>query len=128
MTTSIAPASATTRSSPGSAAPPDTSLTIDRAGFERGGRDRRLGGVDAHGNRAVAGELPHHRQGATELFARVDGIGAGPGRLAADVEHRGAGAGQLEPVCDRRAGVDEAAAVGEGVGRDVHDPHERPPG
>ena len=70
--------------------PPDTSLTIDRAGFERGGRDRGLRGVDAHRRPPVRGELAHDRLGAAQLLGGVDRRGAGPGRLAADVEHRGA--------------------------------------
>ena len=65
------------------------------------------------------------REHAAELLGVVDRIGTGAGGLAADVEQVGAGGDQGEPVGDRGVGVEEAPAVGERVGRDVHDAHHR---
>ena len=80
------------------------------------------------GTPASAASAAHDRQDPAQLLVGVDRLGAGPGRLAADVEDRRAGRGQREAVRDRGVGVEVAAAVGEGVGRDVDDPHQRPPG
>ena len=72
-----------------------------------------------------ASQALDHRQHPAQLLGVVDRLGAGPGRLAADVEHVGARRHQREAVGDRGVGVEEAAAVGERVGGDVHDAHHR---
>ena len=99
-----------------------------RARLERRGRDGGLRGVDAHRDRGAGNQRAHDRKGAPELFIEVDGIGAGPGRLAPDIENGRPGSGQRQAVIHGRSGIGEAAAVGEGVGRDVDHAHERPPG
>jgi hypothetical protein len=58
-----------------------------------------------------------------EAFVEVTGA-AWSGRLAPDVEDGRTLLGQEDPVCHRRAGLEEAAAVGERVGGDVDDAHD----
>ena len=60
------------------------------------------------------------------FLGRIDGLGAGPGRLAADVDDVGALGDQRPAVGDGRLVVEVPAAVGERVGGDVeHAHHER---
>ena len=87
-----------------------------RARIERGAGDRRLRRVDAHGNRGLRRERPHHRQDPAQLFVVVDRLRSRARRLTPDVDHRRAGGGQREAVRDRGVGVEIAAAVGERVG------------
>ena len=54
-------------------------------------------------------------------------LGARAGRLAADVDDRGALGRQPAALRERGLGVEVAAAVGERVGRDVEDADERAP-
>ena len=64
-----------------------------------------------------------------DLLGGVDPAGAGPGGLAADVDEVGARRAQREAVRDGVVVVEEPAAVGERVGRDVEDAHHHaPPG
>ncbi len=61
-----------------------------RTGFQRGGRDRGLRRVDADGTprrRATSARTTGRTR--RSLFVGVDRFRAGPGRLTADVEHRG---------------------------------------
>ncbi len=93
------PASRTTRAMSGSASPPETSLTIVGAGGEGGLGDRGAGGVDAH-RHAGGGEVADDRQHPGDLGGGVDPLGAGPGRLAADVDQvRAVG---VQPRCRAR--------------------------
>ena len=116
------PASATSSAMFLSASPPLTSLT--RVAPALDGRLGHLGarGVDA-GPHAGGGELADHREHPPALLVGVDPVGAGPGRLAADVDVVGARGVHLQPVGDRGGRVGEAAAVGEGVRGDVEDAH-----
>ena len=92
------------------------------AGVERSGRHRRLRGVDRQA-RARAREALEDGHHAAQLLGLADRIGAGAGRLAADVEDRGALLDERPAVCDRGRRVEPSAAVGERVGGDVYDAH-----
>ena len=81
--------------------------------------------VDAHRHARLGGQALDHRQHPAQLLVGGHRLGAGPGRLAADVEQVGARGHEGQAVRDRGVGVEEAAAVGERVGRDVHDAHHR---
>lgn len=83
-------------------------------------------GVDGDGD-AFGGEAAHHGDDAFEFLGLVHAGGARAGRLAADVHQVGALGDQVEAALDGRRGVEEAAAVGEGVRGDVHDSHDRAP-
>ncbi|CAM5251520.1 hypothetical protein STENM223S_00285 [Streptomyces tendae] len=93
------------------------------------GRERLLGDGGAHGvdgdRDAFRDETADHRDDAPELLGLVDAGRAGAGGLAADVHQVGALGDQVEAVLDGRGGVEPASAVGEGVGGDVHDSHDR---
>jgi hypothetical protein len=93
-----------------------------RARVDRRRRDRGLRRVDRQ-PRAGAGQALEHRQHAAQLLGLAHGLGAGPGRLAADVEDRGALRDERVAVGDRGGRVQPLAAVGERVGRDVDDAH-----
>src|SRR5690606_22746964 len=94
-----------------------------RPGLQAGLGRLRVDGVDAeHG--AVGGERPHDGQHPVELDVDRDTLGAGTGRLPTDVEHVGALVEQQPPVRDGRVRLEPPPAVGEGVGRDVDDPHD----
>ena len=101
---------------------------VDQGGS---GRERLLGDGGAHGvdgdGDALRREAPDHRDDAPELLGLVDAGGAGAGGLAADVHQVRALCDQVQAVLDGRGGVEPASAVGEGVGGDVHDPHDRAP-
>ena len=104
-------------------------MTSVAPGRERGAGDGRLRGVDRDPGAGAGLQQPFdHRQHAPQLLVRATGSAPGPGRLAADVEDRGALLLQRKAVLDRRARVEEEAAVGERVGRDVDDAHEREAG
>ena len=69
-----------------------------------------------------------HRQHARELVVGADRRGAGPGRLAADVEDVGALRRPAARSARSRAPASmSAAAVGERIGRDVDDAHHARP-
>ena len=89
-------------------------------GGEGGGGAHR---VHTHPD-AAAREFPHDRHDAAKLLLGLDACGAGTRGLAADIEQVGAVGDELEPVRDRGIGVEPAAAVAEGVGRDVDDAHD----
>ena len=94
-----------------------------RARGDGGDGGRGVHRVDAD-DRAGRGEGCDDRQHPLLLDGGVDGRRAGPCRLAADVEHRGARRVQGQAVRDRRVGVEVAAAITERVRRDVDDPHD----
>ena len=98
-----------------------------RTGIHGRHRDRGLRRVDADGHVGLRRKARHDGDDAAELLGRVDGLGPGPGRLAAHVEEVGARVDQLETVLDRSTDVEEPATVGERVRSDVHDPHDQRP-
>ena len=97
----------------------------DRPGIQCRDRHRGLGRVDAHRNCGRGDERAHDPDDAAQLLGGVHRRRAGSGRLAADVEHRRTRGGERDAVLDRKVGVEEAAAVGERVRRDVHHAHHR---
>ena len=123
MTTYGTPAPATTAAMSGSARPPLTSLTSAGAGLER-----RVGHLGAH--RVDADHAPrpassaHDRADPAQLLVLGRALGAGPGRLATDVDQVGALGEQLQAVRDGGLGLEPLAAVGEGVGRHVDHAHD----
>ena len=91
---------------------------LDR-GFGHGG----VAGVDRYPD--VRGEGLDHRQHPAQLLGHVDGVGAGAGRLTADVDDVGTLGHQVEPVGHRRLGIEPAATVGERIRGDVEDAHDQ---
>ena len=73
----------------------------------------------------AAAEALDHRDGAVELLGGGHGLRARARGRSADVENRGALRHQLEAVLLRGVRVEEAPAVGERVGGDVDDAHDR---
>jgi len=71
----------------------------------------------------VLGQALDHRDDTAQFLLRGNRIRAGAGRFAADVDDLRAFVGQAQCVIDRRIGVGKPAAVGEGVGSGVDDPH-----
>ena len=108
--------------------PPDTSFTITAPASSAPAATDAFVVSMLTGTPVRGGELPHDRLRPAQLFVGSDRLGSRSGRLAADVEQRGTRGGQREPVGDRRLRVGEAATVGERVGCDVDDPHERTSG
>ena len=100
-----------------------------RAGLERGARRRPPSGVDADGHRAVGGERLDDGEHPAQLLVGSS-TGSAPGRVDSPPTSSSVGTrrDQLAAVRDGRVGIEEAAAVGEGVGGDVHDTHDRPRG
>ena len=96
-----------------------------RARLERGARDGGLGRVDADRHRAARRERPHDRHHPPQLLLERDRRGAGAGGLAADVEDVRALRREAQPVFHGGAGVEEGAAVREGVRGHVDDAHDR---
>ena len=74
-------------------------------------------------NHACRRQLRHHRLDPPQLLDRIDRIGSGTGRFAADVHQVGALLPKLETAPHRGVGIGITAPVGEGVGGDVEDPH-----
>ena len=64
------------------------------------------------GTRACGPQRLDHRQDAAAFLLGVDGRGAGPRRLAADVEDVGALGLEPQAMVDRGVGVEIAPAVG----------------
>jgi hypothetical protein len=95
-----------------------------RAGLERSARDLRVTGVDADREiRPGVAEPLDHRDHPADLLLERHGVRSRSGRLAADIDQVGALIGEASGVGDRILGVDEQAAVAEGVGGHVDDPH-----
>ncbi len=97
-----------------------------RPGVDRARRDRRAHRVDGH-EHPLGRERAHDGHDAPQLLLLVDAGGAGPGRLAADVDQVGALRDEIQTVLHRRCRVEPAAAVGEGVRGYVHHPHDGAP-
>ena len=91
-----------------------------RAELERAARDLGLRGVDRD-RRAVQRLEDGHD--AAQLLVDGDALGAGPRRLAADVEDRSALVEHPPARCGGSRRLEVDAAVREGVGRDVDDAH-----
>ena len=93
------------------------------AGVERGRGDGRLPRIDADRDPRGRRQAFDHRKHPAELLGFGHRVGTRTGRLAADVEHVGAGGHQRHAVRGRHLGVEVPAAVGEGVRGDVDDAH-----
>jgi hypothetical protein len=98
---------------------------VDDRGAPVEGGLRHLGFVGVDRNRDVgpASQAFDHRQDATQLLRRRNGLGPGPGRLPADVQPVSPPPRQLGPMFQRRRRVEIAAAVRKTVGRNIHDSH-----
>ena len=95
-----------------------------RAGGERGFHHRRAAGVDAD-RRAHRHAVLDRGDRALDLVAFPHRRRAGPRAFAADVDDRRAGLEHRRGVRLRLLGiVEELAAVGKAVGRDVEDAHD----
>ena len=82
-----------------------TDVVDDRCARGHGvSRDRGLVGVDRHRHATVTRQRFDDRQHASQFLAGVDGLGAGPRRLAANVQNVGAVGNHLQAIGDRRAG------------------------
>ena len=116
-------ASATSGAMFGSARPPDTSLTI-WAPFSSAACATSACMVSML--TVIPCPASSLMTGSTRAVSTrgVDAGGAGPGRLAADVDDGGAFGGQRQAVLDGAVTVEEQPPVGEGVVGDVHDPHD----
>ncbi|GAB7304549.1 hypothetical protein MAFF212519_24280 [Clavibacter michiganensis] len=90
---------------------------------DAGLRGRGAHGVDAHGD-PLRGELPHDGQHTPELLVGVHAEGARPGRLPAHVHEVGTRDDHPAGVRERVVEGEVAAAVAEGVGGRVEDPHD----
>lgn len=101
---------------------------VDEAGP---GGDGLFGHGGAHGvdadDDALGGERADHGQHPAQFLGLVHPGGAGAGGLAADVDQVGSGGHQVEAVLDGGLRVEPLPAVGEGVGRDIDDAHDRTP-
>ena len=106
MTTKPAPARATTSNMPGSLAGRDV-VHDGGARVERGRGDGRLAGVDADRDPARRRQALDDREHAAELLGFGHRIGTRAGRLAAHVEHVGAGGHQGQAVRGRQLGVED---------------------
>ena len=126
MSTHGTRAEATTAAMPGSASPAGHVVDQRRTRLDRRRSHRRAGGVDAH-RHPGRDQVGDHRQHPRGLRLGVDPLRAGSGGLAADVDEIGARRPQLEAVPDGVVVVEEPAAVGERVGRDVEDAQHRAP-
>ena len=93
------------------------------AGGQGAAGDLGLGRVDGDRHAGLGGQRLDHRQHPAQLLLDRDGLRAGPAGLAAEVEQVGPLGGQAAGVVDGALGAAEAAAVGEAVGRHVHDAH-----
>ncbi len=98
---------------------------VDQRGAcgRRRGHGSWIAGVDRH-RMAGRRETANHRQ-YTVLFLRRGGrFGAGPGRFAADVDDRRAGAGHRPGMGDCCIRGAECAAVGKTIRRHIDDAHQ----
>jgi hypothetical protein len=99
--------------------------TGDVVDHRRARRQRTLGDgravrVDADGY-ALGYEGLDDREDSPILFLDGDSLGAGASRLTTDVYEIGTLVREASALCDRVLEVEEAAAVGERIGRDVED-------
>ena len=98
------------------------------AGREREAHDLGVAGVDrdldAGQARPPVAQRLEHRPHARQLDLGCNGQRARPRRLAADVEDVRAAREQRLAMLDGARRIEEGAAVGEAVGRDVDDAHD----
>jgi hypothetical protein len=102
--------------------PPGHVVDEGGTGVERPFRNLGSHRVDRHRD-ALVDQAGDHRDDAAQLLLGVDAQRTGSRRLAADVDDVGTLGDELEPVLDGGVGVQPLAAVGEGVGGDIHHPH-----
>ena len=93
-------------------------------GVDRGAHHLGVAAVDRDQD-AARRERLDDRQDAADLLLRRDRRRARAGGFAADVDDVGAFGVQPLAVSDRRGRLEEAAAVGEAVGRDVDHAHDQ---
>ena len=124
ISTTPAPASATTRAISGSAPSAEMSLTIAAPASSARRATSALVVSTEIGTRGPGRERLDHREHPAQLLVE-SGPGPSPGRLdSPPMSSRSAPASiSATAVVDGRLGVGEAAAVGEAVGRRVDDPH-----
>ena len=126
MRTTPAPDSPSTSVMPGVAAAV-TSLTIS-APASRAARATSGFDVSIDTTAPPDDESLHNRDHPPQLLDGRHGLGAGPGRFAADVD-------QVRPQLDHllsgagcRSCVEMQATIREGIRGDVYHPHDQPPG
>ena len=96
-----------------------------RARLDGGGGDARLHRIDGDRRRHPAVKPRDHRDHTGKLLVRRDRDGAGPGRLAADIQNGGALRGKARAMFHRRRGFSVDAAIGKRIRRHVHNAHDR---
>ena len=96
-----------------------------RPGVQRHLRHVRLHRIDGDGDIAPAPDLFDDRNDALDLRFLGHRLGAGSGRLAADVDDRRAVRLHPQRRINRLGSIEVHAAFGEGVGRHVDDAHDR---
>ena len=79
------------------------------------------------GIRKPSGQARENRQHTRELVGGGQRVGAGAGRLAADVDQVGAIGFHSQCGGDGSIGIDVGPSLGERVGRDVENPHDERP-
>ena len=94
------------------------------SGGEGGAGDGGFHGVDGEEGAGLGADGADDGDDAADFFFGGDGFGAGAGGFATEVEDFGAFGEEVEGVFDGAAGIEEAAAVGEGVGGDIDDAHD----
>ena len=96
----------------------------DSTGRHAGRGDLRAHGVDAHVH-PVGDQGLHDGQHAITLLLDTDADGTGPGRLPADIDKVRSLVTQSTTALDSARGIGPAATVGEGIGSDVEDAHDK---
>ncbi len=95
---------------------------------DRGARDRGLVRVHRDERTQLSGDALDQWHHAGDLLVGVDGGPVRDARLAADIDHVGAGGDQRPRPLHARLERRVLAGIGERVGRRVDDPHQpRPP-
>ena len=94
------------------------------AGFEAGARHRGVTRVDAHAD-ALGRKCAHHVEHAGELLLGAHRRGAGTRRLPADVDDAGALLHHAAGMGERFVQTLMRSPVGERIGRNVQDAHQR---
>ena len=105
--------------------PQRTHVVDDRcAGCQSSAHDRGLAGIDRYRNAAPAHRLDQRHHPPDFLLLRHV-RGAGPGRLAADIEQVGPFVDQAQCMSARVGERKIAAPIGERIGRDVDHTHDQ---